>query len=247
VSGAPVCHAKRRRSLSKSTHAIPYDFGSAHDGRRGCRGANSRGNCRRADCAGCHGLCHVQPGGGEGPLSIANICRIAKAKARQCLWMPLRRNLYPPNIHIQAGASLVATRRQMHARSAGCRRASRRSRADPRAWFRLRLTINYGRGYKVGKEESWGCWPRCASGTSGTTRRRWKEWPELARHDRQSGEGSAFRHNEISQPEDLFQPQPGVAHALGCECAEDYRHGVRSEIGCGHASHHDRQRHRHQA
>jgi len=114
------------------------------------------------------------------------------------------------------------------------------------AWFQAAPHHNYGRGYKVGKEEIMGCWPRCASGTSGTHAAEWKEWQSWLDTIANRVKGLPSVTTEILSRR-IFPTAARSCACTGCECAEDYRHGVRSEIGCGHASHHDRQRHRHQA
>jgi len=121
------------------------------------------------------------PEAAKGPLSIANICRIAKAKGHAPCFVGIAAAEEPlsPNKTsiIQAGAIAGGATSGGKCMARGRRLPAVLFLGDPaliRAGmvFRLRLTIITGRGYKVGKEEIMGMLAACgASGTSGTTRR----------------------------------------------------------------------------
>ncbi|RRA49586.1 PLP-dependent transferase [Acidipila sp. EB88] len=97
------------------------------------------------------------PASATGAMSIANICTIAREKGVPVFVDAAAEEPLSPNIHIQAGASLVGY-------SGGkCMRGPQAAglllgdatlcRA---AWFQASPHHNYGRAYKVGKEEIMG-------------------------------------------------------------------------------------------
>ena len=110
------------------------------------------------------------PEAAKSTLPIATICRIAKTKGTPVFVDAAAEEPLSPNIHIQAGASLVGY-------SGGkCMRGPQAAGVllgDPAliqaAWFQAAPHHNYGRGYKVGKEEIMGMLAPCASGTNATT------------------------------------------------------------------------------
>lgn len=93
----------------------------------------------------------------KGPLSIANICNMARAKNVPVFVDAAAEEPLTPNKHIQAGASLVGY-------SGGkCMRGPQAAglllgdkELTKAAWFQASPHHNYGRAYKVGKEEIMG-------------------------------------------------------------------------------------------
>ena len=93
----------------------------------------------------------------KGPLSIANICRIARAKSVPVFVDAAAEEPLTPNKHIAAGASLVGY-------SGGkCMRGPQAAGLligekdlTKAAWFQASPHHNFGRAFKVGKEEIMG-------------------------------------------------------------------------------------------
>ena len=186
------------------------------------------------------------PEAAKGPLSIANICRIAKAKGTPVFVDAAAEEPLSPNIHIQAGASLVGY-------SGGkCMRGPQAAGVllgDPAliqaAWFQAAPHHNYGRGYKVGKEEIMGMLAAVRQWYKRDHAAEWKEWQSWLDTIANRVKGAAVRHNRDPSAGRPFQPQSRASAALGCKRAQDYRHGVGGEAGCRYAAHHGWRRHRH--
>jgi uncharacterized pyridoxal phosphate-dependent enzyme len=97
------------------------------------------------------------PAAEQGPLSIANICQIARARNVPVFVDAAAEEPLTPNKHIEAGASLVGY-------SGGkCMRGPQAAglllgdkELTKAAWFQASPHHNYGRAYKVGKEEIMG-------------------------------------------------------------------------------------------
>lgn len=97
------------------------------------------------------------PAAEKGPLSIPSICAIAKTKNVPVFVDAAAEEPIAPNIHIQHGASLVGY-------SGGkCMRGPQaaglligQNDLTSAAWFQASPHHNYGRAYKVGKEEIMG-------------------------------------------------------------------------------------------
>ncbi len=149
------------------------------------------------------------PTAANGPLSIANICRIAKAKGTPVFVDAAAEEPLVPNIHIQAGASLVGY-------SGGkCIRGPQAAGVllgNPEliqaAWFQAAPHHNYGRGYKVGKEEIMGMLAAVRQWYKRDHAAEWKEWQSWLDTIASRVKNLPSVTTEIVQPEDLSNRSP---------------------------------------
>ena len=149
------------------------------------------------------------PAAANGPLSIANICRIAKAKGTPVFVDAAAEEPLVPNIHIQAGASLVGY-------SGGkCIRGPQAAGVllgNPEliqaAWFQAAPHHNYGRGYKVGKEEIMGMLAAVRQWYKRDHAAEWKEWQSWLDTIANRVKNLQSVTTEILQPEDLSNRSP---------------------------------------
>jgi seryl-tRNA(Sec) selenium transferase len=149
------------------------------------------------------------PAAASGPLSIANICRIEKAKGTPVFVDAAAEEPLVPNIHIQAGASLVGY-------SGGkCIRGPQAAGVllgNPEliraAWFQAAPHHNYGRGYKVGKEEIMGMLAAVRQWYKRDHAAEWKEWQSWLDTIANRVKNLPSVTTEILQPEDLSNHSP---------------------------------------
>jgi hypothetical protein len=149
------------------------------------------------------------PEAAKGPLSIANICRIAEAKGTPVFVDAAAEEPLSPNIHIQAGASLVGY-------SGGkCIRGPQAAgvllgNADliQAAWFQAAPHHNYGRGYKVGKEEIMGMLAAVRQWYKRDHAAEWKQWQSWLDIIGNRVKSLPSVTTEILQPEDLSNHSP---------------------------------------
>jgi seryl-tRNA(Sec) selenium transferase len=149
------------------------------------------------------------PAAANGPLSIANICRIAKAKGTPVFVDAAAEEPLVPNIHIQAGASFVGY-------SGGkCIRGPQAAGVllgNPEliqaAWFQAAPHHNYGRGYKVGKEEIMGMLAAVRQWYKRDHAAEWKEWQGWLDTIATRVKSLPSVTTEILQPEDLSNRSP---------------------------------------
>jgi uncharacterized pyridoxal phosphate-dependent enzyme len=149
------------------------------------------------------------PAAAKGPLSIANICRIAAAKGVPVFVDAAAEEPLSPNIHIQAGASLVGY-------SGGkCMRGPQAAgvllgRPDliQAAWFQAAPHHNYGRGYKVGKEEIMGMLAAVRQWYKRDHAAEWKQWQSWLDVIANRVKNLPSVTTEIVQPEDLSNHSP---------------------------------------
>jgi uncharacterized pyridoxal phosphate-dependent enzyme len=149
------------------------------------------------------------PDAAKGSLSIANICRIAKAKGTPVFVDAAAEEPLSPNIHIQAGASLVGY-------SGGkCIRGPQAAGVllgNPEliqaAWFQAAPHHNYGRGYKVGKEEMMGMLAAVRQWYKRDHAAEWKEWQSWLDTTANRVKNLPSVTTEILQPEDLSNRSP---------------------------------------
>jgi uncharacterized pyridoxal phosphate-dependent enzyme len=149
------------------------------------------------------------PEAAKGPLSIANICRIAKAKGTPVFVDAAAEEPLVPNIHIQAGASLVGY-------SGGkCMRGPQAAGVllgNPEliqaAWFQAAPHHNYGRGYKVGKEEIMGMLAAVRQWYKRDHAAEWKQWQSWLDTIASRVKSLPSVTTEIHQPEDLSNRSP---------------------------------------
>lgn len=149
------------------------------------------------------------PAAAKGPLSIANICRMAKAKEVPVFVDAAAEEPLMPNIHIQAGATLVGY-------SGGkCMRGPQAAgvllgRPDliQAAWFQAAPHHNYGRGYKVGKEEIMGMLAAVRQWYKRDHAAEWKQWQSWLDTIASRVKSLPSVTTEILQPEDLSNRSP---------------------------------------
>lgn len=149
------------------------------------------------------------PAAAKGPLSIANICRIAASKNVPVFVDAAAEEPLSPNIHIQAGASLVGY-------SGGkCMRGPQAAgvllgRPDliRAAWFQAAPHHNYGRGYKVGKEEIMGMLAAVRQWYKRDHAAEWKQWQSWLDVIANRVKSLPSVTTEILQPEDLSNHSP---------------------------------------
>ena len=149
------------------------------------------------------------PAAANGPLSIANICRMAKAKGVPVFVDAAAEEPLVPNIHIRAGASLVGY-------SGGkCIRGPQAAGVllgNPElihaAWFQAAPHHNYGRGYKVGKEEIMGMLAAVRQWYKRDHAAEWKQWQSWLDTIANRVKNLPSVTTEILQPEDLSNRSP---------------------------------------
>jgi L-seryl-tRNA(Ser) seleniumtransferase len=149
------------------------------------------------------------PAAANGPLSIANICRIAKAKGTPVFVDAAAEEPLVPNIHIQAGASFVGY-------SGGkCIRGPQAAGVllgNPEliqaAWFQAAPHHNYGRGYKVGKEEIMGMLAAVRQWYKRDHAAEWKQWQGWLDTIATRVKSLPSVTTEILQPKDLSNRSP---------------------------------------
>jgi hypothetical protein len=149
------------------------------------------------------------PAAAKGPLSIVNICRIAQAKDVPVFVDAAAEEPLSPNIHIQAGASLVGY-------SGGkCIRGPQAAgvllgRPDliQAAWFQAAPHHNYGRGYKVGKEEIMGMLAAVRQWYTRDHAAEWTQWRSWLDTIGNRVKGLPSVTTETLQPEDLSNHSP---------------------------------------
>jgi D-glucosaminate-6-phosphate ammonia-lyase len=149
------------------------------------------------------------PAAENGPLSIASICAASKAKGIPVFVDAAAEEPLVPNIHLQHGASLVGY-------SGGkCLRGPQaaglligQSDLTRAAWFQASPHHNYGRAYKVGKEEIMGMLAavrKWYERDHEAEQRAWKSWLDQIA-DKAKGLPSV--RIEYLQPEDLSNRSP---------------------------------------
>ena len=149
------------------------------------------------------------PDAAKGPLSIAAICAMAKRKSVPVFVDAAAEEPIVPNIHLQAGATLVGY-------SGGkCLRGPQSAGlllGDPSltkaAYFQAAPHHNYGRAYKVGKEEIMGMLAAVRQWYKrdhDAEQREWMSWLKVI-EDRVKGLPSVT--TEYLQPEDLSNKAP---------------------------------------
>src|ERR1700722_12387804 len=149
------------------------------------------------------------PAAANGPLSIANICRIAKAKGTPVFVDAAAEEPLVPNIHIQAGASLVGYSGGKCIRGPQAAGVLLGDSALIRAaWFQAAPHHNYGRGYKVGKEEIMGMLAAVRQWYKRDHAAEWKEWQSWLDTIANRVKNLPSVTTEILQPEDLSNRSP---------------------------------------
>jgi uncharacterized pyridoxal phosphate-dependent enzyme len=149
------------------------------------------------------------PAAAKGPLSIANICRAARAKGVPVFVDAAAEEPLVPNIHIQAGANLVGYSGGKCIRgpqAAGVLLGDKE--LVQAAWFQAAPHHNYGRGYKVGKEEIMGMLAAVRQWYKRDHAAEWKEWQSWLDTITNRVKSLPSVTTEILQPEDLSNHAP---------------------------------------
>ena len=149
------------------------------------------------------------PDSATGPLSVANICSIAKEKGVPVLVDAAAEEPVTPNIHLQAGATLVGY-------SGGkCMRGPQAAGlllGDPdlthAAFFQAAPHHNYGRAYKVGKEEIMGMLAAVRQWYKRDHDAEQREWQSWLDHIASKVKDLPSVTTEILQPDDLSNKSP---------------------------------------
>jgi uncharacterized pyridoxal phosphate-dependent enzyme len=145
----------------------------------------------------------------KGPLSIANICQMARAKNVPVFVDAAAEEPLTPNKHIAAGASLVGY-------SGGkCMRGPQAAGLligekdlTKAAWFQASPHHNYGRAYKVGKEEIMGiraAVQQWSKRDHAAEQKMWMDWLKTIEARLKPLQSTTF---EYLQPEDLSNRAP---------------------------------------
>ncbi|AFL88639.1 selenocysteine synthase (seryl-tRNASer selenium transferase) [Terriglobus roseus DSM 18391] len=151
----------------------------------------------------------ASPAAEKGPLSVANICQMARAKNVPVFVDAAAEEPLVPNKYIQAGANLVGY-------SGGkCMRGPQAAglllgdkELTKAAWFQASPHHNYGRAYKVGKEEIMGI--RAAVQQWGkrdhaAEQKMWMSWLKTIEARLKPLQSTTF---EYLEPEDLSNRSP---------------------------------------
>ncbi len=149
------------------------------------------------------------PASATGPLSIANICSIAKEKGVPVLVDAAAEEPVTPNIHLQAGATLVGY-------SGGkCMRGPQAAglllgdaSLTHAAFFQAAPHHNYGRAFKVGKEEIMGMLAAVRQWGKRDHAAEQREWQSWLDHVASRVKGLPSVTTEILQPDDLSNKSP---------------------------------------
>lgn len=149
------------------------------------------------------------PESAKGPLSIVNICVIAKEKGVPVFVDAAAEEPLTPNIHLQAGATLVGY-------SGGkCMRGPQAAGlllGDPSlthaAFFQAAPHHNYGRAYKVGKEEIMGMLAAVRQWYKRDHDAEQREWQSWLDHIANRVKGLPSVTTETLQPDDLSNKSP---------------------------------------
>ena len=152
------------------------------------------------------------PAAEKGPLSIANICSIAKAKGVPVFVDAAAEEPLVPNIHLAHGATLVGY-------SGGkCLRGPQASGMllGPKdiiqaAWFNAAPHHNWGRAFKVGKEEIMGLLAAVRAWYQRDHAAEQREWRSWLEHIESRVKQLPSITTEYLEPEDLSNRAPQLA------------------------------------
>ncbi|HEX3436625.1 MAG TPA: aminotransferase class V-fold PLP-dependent enzyme, partial [Pseudacidobacterium sp.] len=149
------------------------------------------------------------PANASGPMSIENICKIARTKDVPVFVDAAAEMLTIPNIHLQHGATFVGY-------SGGkCLRGPQSAglllgRKDlvQAAWFQAAPHHNYGRALKVGKEEVMGMLTAVRMWTKRDHQAEWNTWMSWLQPIENKVKPLPSVRTEYIQPEDLSNHAP---------------------------------------
>ena len=149
------------------------------------------------------------PDAASGPLSIANICRAAKAKNIPVFVDAAAENLTIPNIHLAAGATFVGYSGGKCLRGPQCA-GLLLGRKDlvQAAWFQAAPHHNVGRSMKVGKEEIMGMLTAVEMWTRRDHDAEWNTWKAWLANIEARVKPLPSVSTEYLMPEDLSNHSP---------------------------------------
>jgi uncharacterized pyridoxal phosphate-dependent enzyme len=149
------------------------------------------------------------PAAATGPLSIANICKAAKARHIPVFVDAAAENLTIPNIHLAAGATLVGYSGGKCMRGPQCAGLLLgRKELVQAAWFQAAPHHNVGRSLKVGKEEIMGMLTAVEMWTKRDHDAEWNTWKEWLGTIEAKVKPLGSVTTEYIMPEDLSNHAP---------------------------------------
>ncbi len=151
------------------------------------------------------------PEAATGPLSIANICKAARSKDVPVFVDAAAENLTIPNIHLQAGATLVGYSGGKCLRGPQCA-GLLLGKKDlvQSAWFQSAPHHNVGRSMKVGKEEIMGLLAAVEAWTKRDHQAEWNTWMSWLGTIENRVKSLPSVTTEYLQPEDLSNHAPNL-------------------------------------
>ncbi len=178
------------------------------------------------------------PAAETGPLSIPNICAIAKEKGVPVFVDAAAEEPLVPNVHLQHGATLVGY-------SGGkCLRGPQSSglligqkdlcRA---AYFQSAPNHNYGRAFKCSKEETMGLLAAVRQWYKRDHAADQRAWLSWLQHIESRVQGLPSAHDRVPAACRPVQPIASPAYSLGCPHARDHRNRARRKARRGHPAH----------
>jgi L-seryl-tRNA(Ser) seleniumtransferase len=149
------------------------------------------------------------PEAATGPLSIANICKIAREKEVPVFVDAAAENLTIPNIHLQAGATFVGYSGGKCLRGPQCAGLLLGQKdLVQSAWFHSAPHHNVGRSLKVGKEEIMGLLTAVEVWTRRDHQAEWNTWMSWLGTIEKRVKPLPSVTTEYLQPEDLSNHAP---------------------------------------
>jgi uncharacterized pyridoxal phosphate-dependent enzyme len=151
------------------------------------------------------------PQAATGPLSIANICKIARSREVPVFVDAAAENLTIPNIHLQAGATFVGYSGGKCLRGPQCAGLLLGQKdLVQSAWFQSAPHHNVGRSMKVGKEEIMGLLAAVEAWTRRDHQAEWNTWMSWLGTIENRVKGLPSVTTEYLQPEDLSNHAPNL-------------------------------------
>jgi uncharacterized pyridoxal phosphate-dependent enzyme len=169
------------------------------------------------------------PDAATGPLSIANICKAAKARSIPVFVDAAAEDLTIPNIHLAAGATFVGYSGGKCMRGPQCAGVLLGPKELVQAaWFQAAPHHNVGRSLKVGKEEIIGMLTAVEMWTRRDHQAEWNTWKEWLADIEAKVRPLPSVTTEYLMPEDLSNHSPrllikwdaNTLHITGTELAQ---------------------------
>lgn len=149
------------------------------------------------------------PQSASGPLSIANICKLASSHSVPVFVDAAAENLTIPNIHLKAGATLVGYSGGKCLRGPQCAGLLLGQKdLVQSAWFQSAPHHNVGRSMKVGKEEIMGMLAAVEAWTKRDHQAEWNTWMSWLQTIESRVKALPSVTTEYIQPEDLSNHAP---------------------------------------